>query len=247
MQQDGGCRMNKVAVAEELVKIAEILSPVSDPLDPIDARAIYTADIGRELLKLRRVFNIVSIRQSYKGTGSQRARRQLWIRLGNGRAVDVWLNNNSYEIGGVLAGIGGPVAYAGSPAEVSKEIAEKLQLLPPDTRFASSRIAMPVFEKAPGFDGAFQEFFAFCFKVYTDYMTQQFPTNPRQTMEFREGGRYVKITQNSGSVFLFVDKANGDILKAATWSAPAKHARGNIFDKASWKNAVTAYGAAYLR
>jgi hypothetical protein len=128
---------------------------------------------------------------------------------------------------------------------VAEELVKIAELL--STKPSSSKIAMPVFEKAPGFDVAFQEFFAFCHKVYNDYMEQQFPNNPRDTMEFREGGRYVKITQNSGSVFLFVDKVNGDILKAATWSAPARHARGNIFDKASWKNAVTAYGAAYLR
>jgi hypothetical protein len=38
----------------------------------------------------------------------------------------------------------------------------------------------------------------------------------------------------------------GDIHKAATWSAPAKHARGNVFNKESW-SCCGPYGMAYLR
>ncbi len=50
----------------------------------------------------------------------------------------------------------------------------------------------------------------------------------------------------SKSVWGFVDLSNGDILKAAGWKGPAKHARGNIlkedFDAANW----TLYGPHYL-
>lgn len=38
----------------------------------------------------------------------------------------------------------------------------------------------------------------------------------------------------------------GDIHKAATWSAPAKHARGNVFNRESW-SCCGPYGVAYLR
>ena len=38
----------------------------------------------------------------------------------------------------------------------------------------------------------------------------------------------------------------GDIHKAATWSAPAKHSRGNVFNRESW-SCCGAYGVAYLR
>lgn len=34
----------------------------------------------------------------------------------------------------------------------------------------------------------------------------------------------------SRSVYCFIDLSNGDILKAAGWKAPAKGARGNIFN-----------------
>jgi hypothetical protein len=51
------------------------------------------------------------------------------------------------------------------------------------------------------------------------------------------GRKYVKIVQKSDggqgqtSVHSFVNTENGDILKAASWKTPAKHARGNIFEK----------------
>ena len=52
---------------------------------------------------------------------------------------------------------------------------------------------------------------------------------------------------SSRSVYCFVSKANGDIYKAATWAAPAKHVRGNIFDaNYGWKTAVNLYGANYI-
>ena len=60
--------------------------------------------------------------------------------------------------------------------------------------------------------------------------------------------RIVKTTRpgTSRSVHCFVNLENGDILKAASWKAPARHARGNIFDSDRLK-AVGAYGANYLR
>ena len=45
----------------------------------------------------------------------------------------------------------------------------------------------------------------------------------------------------------FVNLENGDILKAASWKAPAKGVRGNVFDEN--EGCVTAwdvYGAKYL-
>jgi hypothetical protein len=38
----------------------------------------------------------------------------------------------------------------------------------------------------------------------------------------------------------------GDILKAASWKAPAKHARGNVFDGNWGIGSVGVYGPAYL-
>lgn len=68
------------------------------------------------------------------------------------------------------------------------------------------------------------------------------------------GRRYAKLISmdvrngetSAHSVFCFVDMTNGDILKAASWKSPAKHARGNVFSD-DRMNAVTAYGAVYIR
>jgi hypothetical protein len=62
-----------------------------------------------------------------------------------------------------------------------------------------------------------------------------------------EGKRYFKIVEKDGGVFAFIDKNNGDVLKPASWSAPAKHARGNIFAPDGGINCVGKYGIAYLR
>lgn len=51
------------------------------------------------------------------------------------------------------------------------------------------------------------------------------------------GRTYVRIVMlegdnQHGSAFCFIDKENGDVLKAASWKAPAKNfARGNIYDE----------------
>jgi hypothetical protein len=47
------------------------------------------------------------------------------------------------------------------------------------------------------------------------------------------------------SAYCFIDK-NGDVLKPASWSAPAKHARGNIHN-ANPIAACGPYGINYLR
>jgi hypothetical protein len=78
-----------------------------------------------------------------------------------------------------------------------------------------------------------------------------------------EGKRYYKIVQvrlhsaglpaplnlqSAGqSVFCFIDKNSGDVLKPASWAAPAKHARGNVFDESSGTRNVGVYGPGYLR
>lgn len=64
------------------------------------------------------------------------------------------------------------------------------------------------------------------------------------------GMKYVRIISNHGgsnSVHCFVDKTNGDVLKAASWKAPAKHARGNIFDEHNGLKSMQWTGPAYLR
>jgi len=68
-------------------------------------------------------------------------------------------------------------------------------------------------------------------------------------LTIEKGRKYARIVANHSNqrmVYCFVQLANGDILKSATWRAPAKHARGNIF-AADPLSGVTQHGAAYLR
>lgn len=57
-------------------------------------------------------------------------------------------------------------------------------------------------------------------------------------LEVVRGPRYIKLVKNSGnqrSVYGFVDRKSGNLLKAASWKSPAKNfARGSIFDPASY-------------
>lgn len=48
----------------------------------------------------------------------------------------------------------------------------------------------------------------------------------------------------SRSVHCFIDIATGDVLKAASWKAAAKHARGSIYDTS--RPGVNQYGGIYL-
>jgi hypothetical protein len=64
------------------------------------------------------------------------------------------------------------------------------------------------------------------------------------------GKKYTRVTmqykgEGQTSVFCFINNLNGDVLKAETWSKPAKHARGNIFIIGN--EGVGEYGANYLR
>lgn len=64
---------------------------------------------------------------------------------------------------------------------------------------------------------------------------------PVQTMEGAKRIRVVSVNGSSRSVVCFVDKDTGDILKAACWNAPAKGARGNIYDPKTFSD-IDAHG-----
>ena len=57
--------------------------------------------------------------------------------------------------------------------------------------------------------------------------------------------RIVRTTYGNRSVHCFIEKSTGFVLMAASWKAPAKHPRGNIFDIG--QEGVGEYGANYLR
>ena len=48
------------------------------------------------------------------------------------------------------------------------------------------------------------------------------------TMSF--GKKYIKVIQEDSSVHAFIDRKTGDVYKPASWKAPAKHVRFNLFN-----------------
>jgi hypothetical protein len=85
--------------------------------------------------------------------------------------------------------------------------------------------------------------------IVSNYYTKWAPDTGVDTevarfgIEFEEGNKYVKIVSvswGSRSVHSFVEKATGDIWKAASWKAPARNfARGNVFAPTTYLNRTT--------
>lgn len=72
------------------------------------------------------------------------------------------------------------------------------------------------------------------------------PEKPRERVTYVQGPRWTKIVQGGNCAWAFVDPENGNIYKSASWSSPAKHVRGNVFDPESWSK-FGPYGPQYLR
>ena len=78
---------------------------------------------------------------------------------------------------------------------------------------------------------AFERWFEKCDELYQDN-----GRGPKlgYHLEYEFGRKYIKIincTGNQRSVWAFVEMKTGNIYKPANWKRPAKHTRGNIFDK----------------
>lgn len=78
------------------------------------------------------------------------------------------------------------------------------------------------------------------------HMKASFPSLDVPEIRVDFGTKYARIVRGD-SAYCFVNMGNGDILKCAGWKAPAKHARGNIYDEYQGMNAVGPYGAVYMR
>ena len=77
-------------------------------------------------------------------------------------------------------------------------------------------------------------------KITDDYY-RSYENLKSPKIELSVGSRYIRVVRNDGvqrSALSFVQRDNGDILMAAGWAAPAKHARGNIFAPDGGKSAI---------
>jgi hypothetical protein len=99
------------------------------------------------------------------------------------------------------------------------------------------------------FEAAVKSFFEGCQKIKNDYFVKQ-----NYNMDIINLDKWdIQFLQkrarvvNDGSAYCFIDFATGDVLKCAGYNAPAKHARGNIYDAANGLASIGPYGPAYLR
>lgn len=92
----------------------------------------------------------------------------------------------------------------------------------------------------------FVDFFQGCIDKFDAYYDRMGYTIPKDEFSFKFGPKNIKVVRGC-SVHCFVDRTNGDVLKAASWKAPAKHARGNIFDKNTGLGSMGEFGPAYLK
>lgn len=100
------------------------------------------------------------------------------------------------------------------------------------------------------FDAALARFLGECQEMINAYYERSLKNLTPPSLTIEPGSRYIRVVKNdshgtSRSVYCFVDKNTGDILKAASWKAPAKGVRGNVTDHAS-KSCGTS-GAHYRR
>lgn len=107
-----------------------------EPKDPIDVLAEYNQKLAKLCQKLKKDAGAETIQGNYKGTGRQRFRRQVFVRFKSGAFLDLWLENDRLEFGGVAVrsapgqeakALQRGVPYKGrTPEEVYKEVAQIL-------------------------------------------------------------------------------------------------------------------------
>jgi len=92
-------------------------------------------------------------------------------------------------------------------------------------------------------------------QMVNKHFREQFPNLTPPTIIVKFGRKYAKIIKEQKgsrergqrSVYGFVDAHTGDLYKAASWRAPAKHVRGSIFADDGGMSSCTPYGIVYLR
>lgn len=78
------------------------------------------------------------------------------------------------------------------------------------------------------------------------YIAEHFTSLAPENFRSDDGRRYIRVWRGN-SVYAFIDKTNGDVLKADSWKKPAKHARGNIHNPDNGLTCTGPYGIVYLR
>jgi len=103
-------------------------------------------------------------------------------------------------------------------------------------------------ESTQDMDSAVQEWIISVQRIIDSYHKKmEYKEFMRPVLSFKKGPKYYKIIKQDiqQSVFAFIDRQNGDILRAAGWAKPAKGARGNLFDRDKGLGRITPYGPEY--
>jgi hypothetical protein len=79
------------------------------------------------------------------------------------------------------------------------------------------------------FDEALNNFFVLLRERDEKHTLENYSTLSPNEWDISFGRKYVKIIRGS-SVYAFIEISTGNIYKSASWSAPAKHVRGNIYN-----------------
>jgi hypothetical protein len=98
-------------------------------------------------------------------------------------------------------------------------------------------------------------------KIHSDYITENYTHLQPNVFTLEEGGKFIRVvtsgtTGSHRSVYCFIAKVDsttkvlgtvkaGDVLKSASWKAPARHARGNIFDSSNGLAQCNSHGVNY--
>lgn len=94
LEQDHPAPLKEAARARLSEK--EVQADVQDKVE-------FNTKLSKLMKRLKKDAGATSITQNYRGTGSQKAVRQLWVRFKNGAVLDIWLNMGNVMFGGVVA------------------------------------------------------------------------------------------------------------------------------------------------
>ena len=90
-----------------------MLEHVRNQLDELKAGEdinAYNTKLAKLFQRLKKDAGATSVKQNYKGTGSQKHRRQLWCRYKSGAVMDLWLDGDAVRFGGVVTNGGGTLS-----------------------------------------------------------------------------------------------------------------------------------------
>jgi hypothetical protein len=70
--------------------------------------------------------------------------------------------------------------------------------------------------------------------ILADYNKTGFNKKTNDAFEIKVGSKYIRLMFDR-STWGFLEKKTGDIYMAASYKAPAKHVRGNVYDPNTFK------------